>query len=248
MPGPIQQATFLENPFGASAMDLETYARTVITVPAAFFVASMVLAIVSLVLRFRRSSREARLQIKWFALAASIAGVIFAFHTVLTVGSASPPSNFQLLALLGIVALAGLPTAAGMAILRYRLYDIDRIVSRTIAYGVIITILIVVYALAIVVLQGPLGTILGGDTISVAISTLVVAALFQPIRRRVKRIVDRRFDRARIDAERTSAAFADRLRDEVDIATITADFDATVRSTLRPATLRLWLRQPGAGG
>ena len=95
----------------------------------------------------------------------------------------------------------------------------------------------------ILLLQGPLGAITGGETISVALSTLVVAALFQPLRRRVQGIVDRRFDRARFDAEQTSAAFSERLRGEVDIAAVSADLDATVRSSLRPVAMGLWLRE-----
>jgi hypothetical protein len=122
------------------------------------------------------------------------------------------------------------------------LFEIDRIVSRTIAYGLIIAVLLVTYTGAILVLQGPLGAVLGGDTVSVALSTLVVAALFQPLRGRMKRIVDHRFDRARFDAERTSAAFSERLRNEVDIATVTADLHLTVRDALKPTTAALWLR------
>ena len=133
--------------------------------------------------------------------------------------------------------------SVGIAMLRYRLYEIDRIVSRTIAYGVLTVILVAAYGSAILVLQGPLRAVLGGDTISVALSTLVVAALFQPIRRRVQHAVDRRFDRARFDAELTAAAFAERLRDQVDIAAVVSDLDRTVRSSLKPATAILWLRK-----
>jgi hypothetical protein len=99
---------------------------------------------------------------------------------------------------------------------------------------------------AILVLQQPLETVTGGNTVSVALSTLVVAALFQPVRRRVQRAVDSRFDRARFDADQTAAAFSDRLRDEVYIATLTQDLDATVRTVLKPSALGLWLRRPTA--
>ena len=103
--------------------------------------------------------------------------------------------------------------------------------------------LLATYAGVILLLQGPLGAVLGGDTISVALSTLVVAALFQPLRSRVQVLVDRRFDRARFDADRTTAAFSERLRDQVDIAAVTSDLDSTVRTALRPASLDLWLRE-----
>ena len=99
--------------------------------------------------------------------------------------------------------------------------------------------------MSIVLLQGPLGTITGGDTLAVALSTLAAAALFQPVRRRVQAVVDRRFDRARFDADRTSAAFAGRLLREVDIDTVTADLRTTVHDSFRPASVGLWLR--GAG-
>jgi len=143
-----------------------------------------------------------------------------------------------------VVVTFALPAVAtAVAILRYRLYEIDRIVSRTIAYGLLTVILVAAYWGAILLLQGPLRTVLGGDTISVALSTLVVAALVQPIRRRVQHAVDRRFDRARFDAESTAAAFAERLRDQVDIAAVVSDLDLTVQSSLKPATIGLWLRK-----
>ena len=141
--------------------------------------------------------------------------------------------------------LAAVPVAIGIAILRYGLYDIDRIISRTIAYALISAVLVATYAAAILVLTGPLGTLFGGDTVSVALSTLVVAALFQPVRRRVQAIVDRRFDRARIDAERTTAAFSERLRDEVDIEAVTADLRETIHATVKPVRLEVWLREAG---
>ena len=127
--------------------------------------------------------------------------------------------------------------------LHYRLYELDRLVSRTIAYAVVTGLLLATYAGLILVLEGPLGTAAGGETLPVALSTLAVAALFTPVRRRVQRVVDRRFDRARYDAEGTAAAFSERLRDEVDLATVTADLDATVRTAIAPATMLVWLRE-----
>jgi hypothetical protein len=103
-------------------------------------------------------------------------------------------------------------------------------------------VLVASYGLVILLLQGPLGTVTGGDTIPVAISTLVVAALFQPLRRRVQSVVDRRFDRARFDAERTSSAFSERLRRDVDIESVTSDLRTTVRSAIAPSSVGLWLR------
>ena len=196
----------------------------------------------SMVVRTRRATGLERQQLRWVvaALSAVAAGIAFGIIDSAIFGDAVPD-----VALIPVVAAFPLPAVAiGVAILRYRLYDIDRIVSRTIAYGVLTAILVAAYAGAILVLQGPLGAVLGGDTISVALSTLVVAALFQPIRRRVQRAVDRRFDRARFDAERTATAFAERLRDEVDIAAVMSDLDTTVRSSLKPTTIGVWLRAP----
>jgi hypothetical protein len=240
-PGPIQQATFLDNPLGLTSLDMATYGALILAPASVLLGIAIVLAFASLVVRFRRATGDARQQLKWFALAVMIAGTAFAMSLWVTLITLSA-TTVKALEVLVIVALMGVPTAAGLAILRYRLYDIDRIVSRTIAYAVISAMLVGAYAVAILVLQGPLGNLFGGDTISVALSTLVVAALFQPVRRRVQRVVDRRFDRARIDAERTTTAFAERLRDEVDIETLTNDLDRTVRATMHPSLIRLWLR------
>ena len=135
-----------------------------------------------------------------------------------------------------------MPVAAGLAVLRYRLYDIDRIISRTISYGAVTAVLIAAYAVVVLLLQERLRAITGGDTVAVAVSTLVVAGLFDPLRRRVQRVVDRRFDRARFDAERTASEFRDRLRDQVDLPALTADLDATVRTAIAPTSVDLWLR------
>jgi hypothetical protein len=240
-PGPIEQATFVVNPFQPWNLRREQV-EVVFGLAVLPITVSVVLAITSLVRRFRAADDVARRQIKWFALAATIAGVTDTLYYVSYIVSPSPTIT-KTLEILVVASLLGLPVAAGLAILRYRLYDIDQIISRTIAYGAVSALLVATYAVAILVLQGPLGSILGGDTISVALSTLVVAALFQPIRQRVQRIVDQRFDRARFDSERTSSAFSERLRGEVDIAAVTTDLDGTVRTALKPTSLGLWLRR-----
>lgn len=242
-PGPIQQATFVDNPLGLPT-DLRTYGSFVIGPAAAVFGIALALALTSLVMRFRRATGEARLQIKWFALAVLVAGATDAAYLSIAVVTLSPATT-KLLEVVVVATLLGVPMAAGLAILRYRLYDIDRIISRTIAYGIVTGLLVAGYAALIVVLQGPLSTLTRSDTVLVAVSTLIVAALFQPLRSRVQTIVDRRFDRGRIDAERTSAMFSERLRDQVDIATVTTELDQTVRRAMRPSSLDLWLRGDG---
>jgi hypothetical protein len=241
IPGPIQQATFIDNPVGAP-MDLETYGRVVLGPSWVPFLIAIILSLGSLVLRFRSSSDDARRQIKWFALAALVGGSVLAVYLTASVVTGSSEAT-KVLQVLVVLAVLSLPAAAGMAILRYRLYDIDRIVSRTIAYGLLTAALLAVYVGAVLVLQGPLGSITGGDTVSVAISTLIAAGLFSQIRGWVQATVDRRFDRARFDAERTAAAFADRLRGQVDLPMLAADLDATVRTAIAPSRVGLWLRR-----
>jgi hypothetical protein len=196
-------------------------------------------AVTAVTLRFRNGDAIHRQQIKWLA-AVVIVGTT-AVLAGLLINDPLPDLGTALI-IVGIMALFALPFVIGMAILRYRLYEIDRIVSRTLAYLIITGLLVATYALIVVIVGGPLAGLTGGDTISVALSTLAVAALFQPLRRRVQSLVDRRFDRARYDGQRLADAFAGRLRDEVDIATVTADLDATVRAAVRPTTAALWVR------
>jgi hypothetical protein len=234
-PGKLTYYPQFENPFGRAD------APFALIGPIAYLLllGSVALSAVSLVGRWRRGGPLERAQLKWVACAAALLAVVMAGYGIV-IGPGAFNEVFDLL--IG-TALGLFPIAIGIAILRYHLFEIDRLVSRTIAYGVISAILVGTYAIVILVLQGSLGAILGGDTIQVALSTLIVAALFQPLRRRVQRVVDHRFDRARFDAERTTAEFSERLRDEVDIATVTADLDGTVRSALKPQTLGLWLRE-----
>ena len=198
-------------------------------------------AVIAVSLRFRRGDRVERQQVKWLA-AVVIVGAINVVAGLLLYEI--NPGLSSALTIVGVLALATMPFVIGMAILRYRLYEIDRIVSRTIAYLLITSVLVGSYAVLVVILGGPLAAATGRDTLSVALSTLAVAALFQPLRRRVQSLVDRRFDRARYDGQRLVDAFAVRLRDEVDIAAVTSDLDATVRTAVRPATTGLWVRGP----
>jgi DNA integrity scanning protein DisA with diadenylate cyclase activity len=133
--------------------------------------------------------------------------------------------------------------AIGIAILRYHLYDIDRIISRTIAYALVSAILVGVFGSIIVVLSTALSTFAQGQTIAVAASTLAAFAIFQPLLRRVRRNVDRRFNRARYDAEQTVARFSDRLRDDIDLGGLSSDLDTTIRDAISPRSVAIWLRE-----
>jgi hypothetical protein len=188
----------------------------------------------SLLLRFRRARGVERLQLRWLALAAACASVLLLTGLVAGVLGKDP----VVLASLAL-CVALLPLATGAAILRYRLYDLDRIVSRTVAYGLLTVVLGLGYAAVVL----GLGQLLGRDSsLVVAGATLVVAAVFQPARRRVQAAVDRRFNRHRYDAARTIQAFSGRLREEVDLDTLTGELLAVAEETMQPTHASLWLR------
>jgi hypothetical protein len=207
---------------------------------AGFFltVAGLLVGAGSLVARFRRARGTERQQLRWLALAAALTGAAAA---VVGVGAAMDATAVPLFA--GGVCLALLPLATGAAILRYRLYDLDRIISRTVAYGLLTVLLGLGYAAVVL----GLGRLLPeGSSLAVAAATLAVAAVFQPLRRRIQAAVDRRFNRRRHDAGRIIEAFGARLRDQVDLDTLTAEVLAVVDQTMAPTRMSLWLRPPAA--
>jgi hypothetical protein len=184
----------------------------------------------ALAVRFRRARGIERQQLKWLLFAAAITVVILSLSLLV--------NRLWLLPL-----LPAIPVAAGIAILRYRLYDIDRIISRTLAYGLLTVILGGCYAALVL----GLGQLLGRDSpLVVAGATLAVAALFQPARRRIQQAVDRRFNRRRYDAAQTIQAFTARLRDEIDLDTLSAELLAVVDQTVQPISRSLWLRPASA--
>jgi len=196
--------------------------------------------IVRLIIEFRRSAGATRQQFKWITAGALITMAGIVVMTVAESGSSSAALT-SVVNIAATYAVVAFPLGMGFGILRYRLYDIDRIISRTVAYTLVTGLLVGVYAglvlLAIEVLRL-------GSSVSVAMGTLAAAALFSPVRRRVQRVVDRRFNRARYDADRTIAAFSVRLKDAVDMAAVQADLGGVVRDTLHPAHLSIWI-QPG---
>jgi hypothetical protein len=187
---------------------------------------------VSLVVRFRRSGPVERQQLKWFMYAAAVsAPVIFVVSNLV----ANPLPVFEIFFPL-------IPAAVGVAILKYRLYDIDRIISRTLAYAIVTVLLACVYAGPVLLSTQVLGL---RTPVAVAVATLAAAALFNPLRRRVQRAVDRRFNRARYDAEVTVAAFAARLKDSVDLDAVRDDLAGVVTRALEPAHVSVWISRPG---
>jgi hypothetical protein len=207
-------------------------------------------AAASLVVRFRRSRGEERQQLKWLAYAAAILGVgvlgIGLLALLNQLGWVRPQSTRPVAVVLGGVAILGvtaLPVTAGIAILKYRLYEIDRIINRTLVYGLLTALLAAVYAglvLSIGQLSGGIGT--EPPSWAVAGATLAVAALFQPARRRIQQVVDRRFNRRRHDAARTIVAFSARLREHVDLDTLSAELLTVVDQTMQPTRVSMWLR------
>ena len=197
-------------------------------------VAGLVVGAGSLVLRFRRAHGTDRLQLRWLALAAACAPALLLAALVAGVLGRDP----VVLASLSL-CVALLPLATGAAILRYRLYDLDRIISRTLAYGLLTVLLGLGYAAVVL----GLGRLLPeGSSLVVAAATLAVAAVFQPLRRRLQAAVDRRFNRRRHDAARILQGFRARLRDQVDLDSLTAEVLAVVDQTMQPTQASLWLR------
>jgi hypothetical protein len=223
----------IPNPIGIAGM-ISPVQGTPGAVNSVLLAVTTVAAFLSLVMRFRRARGEERQQLKWFAYAGALV-IIFLVSGPLILPGGSALGTGLLIALL--------PVAAGIAILRYRLYDIDRLINRTLVYGLLTAILGGVYAATVLVL-GQLFGGLGEDPPSWAVAgaTLAVAALFQPARRRIQAIVDRRFNRRKFDAAKTVEAFSARLRDEVDLDALTADLLVVVDQTIQPTKASLWLR------
>jgi hypothetical protein len=204
-------------------------------VPALILLLTVLAAVAfgSLVVRFRRSRGEERQQLKWFTYAAALVPLS-------VLGDALPAVVGDLAIDLPIVFL---PVAAGIAILRYRLYDIDRLINRTLVYGLLTALLGGVYAGAVLVLGQLFGGV-GRDPPSWAVAgaTLAVAALFQPVRRRIQVVVDRRFNRRKYNTAQTIQAYSTRLRDQVDLDTLSTELLAVVDQTMEPTRVSLWLR------
>ena len=244
-PGPVEQAAVsnLRNPFAINALApiLPALDALVLLLPVCILACA-----VALVLRFRRSSGVDRLQLKWLATAGAFAGCGYLFMMLAgmyaAVTQAGPtPGWTDLVSDVVVGSFVLMPVAIGVAVLKHGLYGIDRLISRTVSYAVITSTLLAVYVGVVTAVSRFTPN---DSSLAVAASTLAVAALFQPLRRRVQTVVDRRFNRARYDAERTVAAFTVQLRQEVDLDTVRADLLTVVHDTLQPTGASLWLR-PG---
>ena len=247
-PGPVNASVpDLVKPFGIE--DLRPAVLALGLASFAISILGMVLGAASLVVRYRRASSVERHQVKWMAASASLLALAFLFSFVFTAvdnvfpGAVDRALLFPVANGLFLVAVLSLPIAVAIAILRYRLYDIDVLINRTVVYAATSAAIGATFFLGIVALQPILRPLTSGSQLSVAASTLISFALFQPIRRRVQDAVNRRFERSRYDAVRTVDAFTDRLRDEVDLDALTAELVGAVSRTMSPAHASLWLRE-----
>jgi hypothetical protein len=250
-PGPLAYAGYgIPNPFGIEA--LGGIPGPLSALSGILLLGSVLASVVSIIMHFRRSRGDERQQLKWFAYAGALVGLTAVISLTAEGTAGTDPSPIvDLLQLSLATTLSAVPIAAGIAILRYRLYDIDLVINRTLVYGSLTVVLAAVYVAGVVLL--PRLVRLGeGNDLAVAGSTLAVAGLFSPLRRQVQGFVDRQFYRSRYDAQRTVEAFSSRLREEVDLEELTSDLVALVRKTLQPAHVSVWLAgspvaRPGRG-
>jgi hypothetical protein len=202
---------------------------------------SIFLSALSIVVRYRRASGAERQQLKWFALAAVLIGVVTAGHLLFL--DLLLPEAF--LNLLDAATITGLYVAVGIAILRYRLYDIDIIINRTLVYGSLTVTLVLVYLGSVIGLQYILRALTGQESqLAIVASTLAIAALFNPLHRRIQASIDRLFYRRKYDAAKTLEEFSAKLRDETDLDALNSDLVRAVRETVQPEHVSLWLREP----
>lgn len=242
-PGALELSTTVQNPLGVHGKGGKVFA-SVQTLGTALLLLALVLTAASLVVRFRRSRGVERQQLKWFAFAGVVAltGLTFAAFAEVLPGTWGDPVGAAGWAMFAFAALLGIPVATGIAIFRHRLYDIDRVVNRTLVYAALTATLLMTYAASVLVLGRLLTPLTGDSDLAVAGSTLTVAALFRPARKRIQFTVDRRFYRHRYDAARTLDDFTTRLRHELDLDAVGTDLRAVTQDVLQPTHVSLWIR------
>jgi len=205
-----------------------------------YMLAPFIVGLGAMLGRWRRATGPVRQQFRWLIAAFVVEFAATLVWVVVTfVLGAQPNGPAWLLTVASFVAV---PVAVAVSVLRYRLYEIDRIISRSVSWAAVTGILVATFVALVIGLQAALDGVTQGQTLAVAASTLAAFALFQPLRRRVQRAVDRRFDRARYDSHRTAETFAERLRDEVDLGAVQSSLTDLVEGSLRPVTMTLWLR------
>ena len=248
-PGGLQNLGGIRNPF---ALEGYPWLETVAYIVLPLLPLCMLASVISLVMRYRRSRGEERQQIKWIAFAASFVGLLYLMAMVCAFifpsGAWFQAGSPLWLDLLGYAALSSftlVPIAIGFAVLRYRLYDIDILINRTLVYGALTILLALVYFGGVAAGEAIFRVLTGQEQqpqLAVVISTLVIAALFNPLRRRIQSFIDRRFYRRKYDARKTLEAFSTKLRDETNLDAVSEDLVGVVRETMQPAHVSLWLR------
>jgi hypothetical protein len=233
-PGPLSNYEWVDNPVGVEGLGL----RALVDPSFLLCAAAALAAVASLVVRFRRSHGVERQQLKWVTTSGCLLIVSFALGGILTEVVSEPVGWACMLVGFSIMAVA-----VAIALLRYRLYDIDVVINRALVYGFLTATLAASYLASVLLLQLVLSP---SSDLAIAASTLAVAALFRPARSRIQGLVDRRFYRRRYDAERTLQSFGARLRDEVALDALTAELRGVVADTMQPAHVSLWLRTPEA--
>ena len=234
----LRMAPGYSNPFGVEWInDLRRALELPMVLAVLFLVAG---AAFSLVVRFRRSRGEERQQLKWFTAAASLLGAFILSAPLIWTGVIPAPGwVWPAMLASGLIAL---PVASAFAMLRYRLYDIDVVINRTIVYGLLSAVLAGVYVALVFGFQTLLAPFTAESDLAIAASTLAVAGLFRPARSRVQGFIDRRFYRRKVDAERTLDEFSSSLRDEVDLDALSSELTRVVGETMQPSHVTLWLR------
>jgi hypothetical protein len=238
-PGPVNTG-LPDNPFGIESEVVVALGAIAAPLLSLAILAGSALAVAAVATRFRRSHGLERQQVKWLLGAVTVILITLPASFVDGNGDA----GFTLLDAIAVSSLALLPISVGIAITRYRLYEIDRLISRTIGWALVTGILVAVFALLVVGLQAVLSPVTEENTLAVAASTLLAASLFQPLRVRVQRAVDRRFNRSRVNADDTVASFAAHVRNEVDLVRLRTALVATAHEAVRPAGSAIWLRGP----
>jgi hypothetical protein len=243
LPAAYEDFPGVENPFGVAG--LAAVLEWLIGAAGVLYVIGFLGGVASLVVRFFRARGLERQQLKWFVYATAVGFAVLFLPGLLPSTRASQLLSGEAGNVAWTLAPAGLAAAAALAVLRYRLYDIDQIINRTLVYGLLTAVLGLGYAGAVLALGQLFGGVTGDPpSLAVAGATLTVAALFQPARRRIQQVVDRRFNRRRYDAAKTIEVFSARLRDEIDLDTLAAELLAVVDQTMEPTTASLWLRPP----
>jgi hypothetical protein len=253
IPGPLPDFGGVRNPFGLEGRPWVEDAANALLVP---LLLCILASVVSLILRYRRSGGEVRQQIKWIAFAGSFLGLVFVGTMVSSLilfyfapetwegTSQTPPFWLTLLFYVMLLSFGGVPVAVAFAVLKCRLYNIDLLINRTLVYGALTATLALIYFGGVATTQTAFRTLTGQEQqpqLAVVVSTLVIAALFNPLRWRIQSFMDRRFYRKKYDSAKTLEAFSAKLRDETDLEALSNELVGVVRETMQPAYVSLWL-------